>query len=70
MGGRTKGRYLAEENVLLTLIISATGWHPAHGGSRDEAAIRALIDRWTKAAHEKNVDGVMSIYQRAVSCRL
>ena len=37
---------------------------------RDHArrsAIRALIDRWTKAAQEKNLDGVMSIYQRGPS---
>ena len=58
------------KTLLLTLIVSGlsgVGWHPAYAESRDEAAIRALIDRWTKAAHEKNVDGVMSIYQRGPS---
>jgi hypothetical protein len=34
------------------------GGYPAYAGSREETAIRALIDRWTKAAQEKNVDGV------------
>jgi uncharacterized protein (TIGR02246 family) len=56
--------------LLLTWIVSVLsgiGWHPAYAGSREEAAIRALIDRWTKAAHEKNLDGVMSIYQRGQS---
>jgi uncharacterized protein (TIGR02246 family) len=56
--------------VLLTLIVSVLsgiGWHPAYAGSREETAIRALIDRWTKAAQEKNVDGVMSMYQRGGS---
>ena len=53
--------------LVLTLIVSVlsyVGWHPAYAGSREEAEIRAVIDRWTKAAQEKNVDGVMSIYQR------
>lgn len=27
------------------------------------AEIRALIDRWTKAAQKKYVDGVIAIYQ-------
>jgi ketosteroid isomerase-like protein len=61
---------MLKKTVLLTLIVSVlcgVGWHPTYAGSRDEAAIRALIDRWTKAAHEKNVDGVMSIYQRGPS---
>ena len=56
--------------VLLTLtvfVLSGVGWHPAYAGSREEAAIRALIDRWTKEAQEKNLDGVMSIYQRGQS---
>jgi ketosteroid isomerase-like protein len=56
--------------LLLTLIasvLSGVGWHPAYSELREEAAIRALIDRWTKAAHEKNVDGVMAIYQRGPS---
>ena len=56
--------------LLLTLIVSVlagVGCRPAYAGSREEATIRALIDRWTKAAHEKNVDGVMSIYQRGRS---
>ncbi len=58
------------KTLLLTLIVSVlsgVGGHPAYAGSREEAAIRALIDRWTKAAHQKNVDGVMSIYQRGPS---
>jgi uncharacterized protein (TIGR02246 family) len=56
--------------LVLTLtvsVLSGVGWHPAYAGSREEAAIRALIDRWTKAAQEKNLDGVMSIYQRGPS---
>jgi ketosteroid isomerase-like protein len=52
---------------LIVSVLSGVDRHPAHAGSREEAAIRALIDRWTKAAHEKNVDGVMSIYQRGPS---
>jgi ketosteroid isomerase-like protein len=61
---------MLRKTLLLTLIVSvlsSVGWHPAYAGSREEAAIRALIDRWTKAAQEKNVDGVMSIYQRGPS---
>ena len=56
--------------LLLTLIVSVLsdiGGYPAYAGIREETAIRALIDRWTKAAQEKNVDGVMSIYQRGPS---
>jgi hypothetical protein len=57
--------------ILVISVLSGVGWHPAYAESREEVAIRALIDRWTKAAHEKNVDGVMSIYQRGgISCRL
>jgi len=52
---------------LIVSVLSGVSWHPGYAGSREEAAIRALIDRWTKAAHEKNVDGVMSIYQRGQS---
>ena len=53
--------------TLTVFVLSGGGWHPAYAGSREEAAIRALIDRWTKAAQEKNLDGVMSIYQRGQS---
>jgi ketosteroid isomerase-like protein len=58
---------MLRKTLLLTFVVSVLSGiscHPAHAGSREEAAIRVLIDRWTKAAHEKNVDGVMSIYQR------
>jgi len=64
------GEEYVKNALLLTLIDSVfagVGWRPANAGSREEAAIRTLIDRWTKAAHEKNVDGVMSIYQRGPS---
>ena len=56
--------------LLLTLVVSVLsgiGRHPVYAGSREEAAIRTLIDRWTKAAQEKDLDGVMSIYQRGPS---
>jgi ketosteroid isomerase-like protein len=56
--------------LLLTLVVAVlfgVGWHPAHAGPREESAIRALIVRWSKAAQEKNVDAVMSIYQRGPS---
>ncbi len=56
--------------LLLTFnifVVSVVGWHPAYAGAREEAAIRALIDRWTKAMQEKNLDGVMSMYQRGQS---
>ena len=56
--------------LLLTFIVSGlsgVGGHPAYAGSREEAEIRVLIDRWTEAAQGKNVDGVMSIYQRGPS---
>jgi ketosteroid isomerase-like protein len=53
--------------TFIVSVLSGVGWHPAYAGSREEAAIRALIDRWTKAAQEKNLDGVMSIYQRGPS---
>jgi hypothetical protein len=46
--------------ALIVSVLSGLGRHPAYAESRDEPAIRSLIDRWTKAAHEKNVDGVMS----------
>lgn len=48
-------------------VLAGVGWRPAYAGPREEAEIRALIDQWTKAAQEKNVDGVMSIYQRGPS---
>jgi hypothetical protein len=53
--------------TFIVSVLSGVGWYPAYAGSREEAAIRALIDRWTKAAQEKNLDGVMSIYQRGPS---
>jgi uncharacterized protein (TIGR02246 family) len=52
---------------LVVAVLSGLGWHPAHVGPREESAIRALIVRWTKATQEKNVDAVMSIYQRGPS---
>ena len=61
---------MLRKTLLLTLIVSVlsgVGCNPAYAGSREETAIRALIDRWTKVAHEKNLDGVMSIYQRGQS---
>jgi uncharacterized protein (TIGR02246 family) len=52
---------------LVVAVLSGVGWHPVHAGPREESAIRVLIVRWTKAAQEKNVDAVMSIYQRGPS---
>jgi ketosteroid isomerase-like protein len=53
--------------TLIVSVLSGVGRHPAYAGSREQAAIRALIDRWTKAEQEKNLDGAMSIYQRSPS---
>ncbi len=61
---------MLRNTLLLTLIASAlsgVGGHPALAGSHEEEAIHALIDQWTKAMQEKNLDGVMSIYQRGPS---
>src|SRR5215469_12300194 len=53
--------------TFIASVLAGVGWHPAYAGSTEEAEIHALIDRWTKAAQEKNVDAVMSIYQRGPS---
>ncbi len=36
----------------------------ALAGPADEAQIRALLDRWAKAFHDRDVAGVMSMYPR------
>lgn len=53
--------------TLIASVLSDVGWHPVLAGSREQEAIHALIDRWTTAMQEKNLDGVMSIYQRGPS---
>lgn len=55
-----------KRTILLALIVSVLfgiSWHPACAGSGGETAIRALIDRWTKAMQEKDLDAVMSVYE-------
>ena len=32
----------------------------------DEAAIQRLLDDWTRSLHDKNIEGVMSIYAQEV----
>ena len=53
--------------TFVACFLAGVGCHIAYAGPREEAEIRALIGQWTKAAQAKNVDGVMSIYQRGPS---
>ena len=47
------------------LVWSAHGWtaRAKAGAAQDEQAIRQLLDRWAKAFHDKDLNGIMSIYE-------
>ncbi|HLZ92463.1 MAG TPA: nuclear transport factor 2 family protein [Candidatus Acidoferrum sp.] len=49
---------------VLTLASVLLLWMPkAHTAANDDAEIRKLLDRWTKAFRARDLDGIMSIYE-------
>src|SRR5579859_1910657 len=49
---------------VLTLACVLLLWIPrARSAPNNEAAIRQLLDRWAKAFHAKDLNGIMSIYE-------
>jgi len=49
---------------LLMLVCASFLWIPkARTAGKDEAEIRQLLDRWAKAFHARDLDGIMSIYE-------
>lgn len=47
------------------LTLTVTGWTTGAqaGRTRDEAAIRQLLEHWAKAFHDKDLTQIMSIYE-------
>ena len=35
----------------------------AYTAAKDEAEIKQLLDRWAKSFHERDLNGIMSIYE-------
>src|ERR1700720_1725060 len=49
---------------VLMLVCASFLWIPrARTAAKDEAEIRQLLDRWAKAFHARDLDGIMSIYE-------
>jgi ketosteroid isomerase-like protein len=49
---------------VLALACVSLLWIPrAHTAANDEAEIRQLLDRWTKAFRSRDLKGIMSIYE-------
>lgn len=49
---------------VLTLACVSFLWMPrARSAADDEAEIRQLLDRWTKAFRARDLNGIMSIYE-------
>ena len=49
---------------VLTLACASILWIPkARTAANDEAEVRQLLDRWAKAFHAKDLNGIMSIYE-------
>jgi uncharacterized protein (TIGR02246 family) len=49
---------------VLTLACATILWIPkARTAANDEAEIRQLLDRWAKAFHARDLNGIMSIYE-------
>jgi ketosteroid isomerase-like protein len=57
-------RFSAIVAGVLASLIAAGSCASAATASHEEAEIRALLDRWAKAFHDRNIDGVMAIYAR------
>src|SRR3981081_3328097 len=48
----------------LALACFSTLWVPkARTAANDEAEVRQLLDRWAKAFHARDLNGIMSIYE-------
>jgi ketosteroid isomerase-like protein len=49
---------------VLTLACASILWIPkARTAANDEAEVRQLLDRWAKAFHARDLNGIMSIYE-------
>lgn len=60
--GRTMKRLTAFSVVMLACA-SLLWISKGRTAAKDEAEIRQLLDRWAKAFHARDLDGIMSIYE-------
>ena len=50
-------------SLLALLCVSVLGLPRVRTASNNEAEIRQLLDRWAKAFHARDLNGIMSIYE-------